>query len=64
MQPFQKRVVDEKHELDVRVGKLADFLKSAAFDALPADEQGRMMRQFCLMEMYSETLDQRISHFA
>ena len=64
MKPFQQRVVDEKHELDIKIGKLADFLKSELFGGLPADEKGRMMRQFVLMEMYSETLDKRIAHFA
>lgn len=63
MQDFQKRVIEEKNELDSRIEKLGAFGLSETFAKLPGDEQGRMIRQLAMMEGYSEALGQRIAAF-
>ncbi len=64
MEPFQLRVIDEKTELDEKIGRLKPFTVSDLFRSLPADEQQRMLRQQVLMELYSEVLGQRIAAFS
>jgi hypothetical protein len=61
--PYQQRVVDERHELDEKRRKLAAFVETPTFHALPADEQTRMLLQAHFMELYSWTLGERIQHF-
>jgi hypothetical protein len=64
MQPHQQRVVDEKKELDGKVDKLKAFIEtSPTFKGLPADERGRLGRQFDVMAEYSSILSQRIAAF-
>lgn len=63
MQPHQERVVAEKSELDVRIGKLSSFLGTTLYQSLPADEQDRLSRQFSLMRGYSDVLGERIDNF-
>jgi hypothetical protein len=63
MQPHQERVVQEKKELDEKLAKLASFGTTPLFDSLPADEQGRLNRQFSVMEEYSHILEERIAAF-
>lgn len=63
MSPHQQRVVEEKSELDGRIGRLASFLRSErAFNVEPA-ELLRLERQIDLMEQLSELLGERISNF-
>ena len=63
MAPHQQRVVDEKHELDLKLDKLVEFLKGQILQSLPADEQERLTRQSVLMDKYSGVLAERIAHF-
>ena len=63
MQPYQQRVVDEKAELDGRLDRLISFSNSAAFAALPWDEQERMNTQRHLMCALSAVLGARIAAF-
>jgi len=64
MQPRQQRVIDEKTELDDKLGKLNTFIvESPIFQSLPDDEQARLVRQHKVMELYSEVLGERISAF-
>jgi hypothetical protein len=63
MQPHQERVVEEKKELDSKRDKLTEFIKGKLFDSLPSDEQERLIRQFRIMEQYSDVLAERIVHF-
>lgn len=62
-QPHQQRVVDEKSELDEKIGKLVPFLTSKIYAGLPSDEQERLGRQLGLMQQYSSVLNERISAF-
>lgn len=64
MQDFQKRVVDEKTELDEKIGKLNGFLvTNPVYQALPNAEQARLLRQITAMREYSDILGERIAAF-
>jgi CRISPR/Cas system endoribonuclease Cas6 (RAMP superfamily) len=65
MQPHQQRVVDEKSELDDRIGKLRTFIvESPIFVKLDSAEQNRLNRQYSHMRAYSDILGERIAAFA
>ena len=62
--PHQKRVIDEKRELDERKEKLEAFFETPTFAQLDADEQGRLHAQRGAMAAYARILGERISVFA
>jgi len=56
--------VEEKKELDEKLDKLKAFIEtSSVFKSLPADERGRLGKQFDAMAEYSSILSQRIAAF-
>jgi hypothetical protein len=60
----QQRVVDEKAELDEKLGKLHDFIQgNPIFKSLPEDEQKLLCRQDLVMAEYSQILCERIETF-
>lgn len=61
--PHQRRVVDEKAELDERLDKLCLFSNSNTFASLPIAEQERMNTQRHLMCSLSAVLGARIAAF-
>lgn len=64
MKPHERRVVQEKRELDERATKLSEFIgTSGVFPTLPADEQERLREQCEIMWQYSEILGKRIAAF-
>lgn len=63
LKPHQERVVQEKAELDDKLAKLDSFGRTPVFASLPAAEQGRLNRQYSLMEQYSAVLGERIAAF-
>jgi len=64
LQPHQKRVVDEKTELDTKATDLSKFIgESAIFPTLDAAEQERLKEQCEVMWKYSEILGARIAAF-
>lgn len=65
MLPHQQRVVDEKLELDRKIGKLDDFISysNPLFSKLSEKEQQRLCRQFDVMSEYSDILAERINAF-
>ncbi len=63
MKPFQKRVVDEKTELDDRLEKLNAFITKPKFE-VDADELHRLKNQASVMQTYSRILRQRIENFS
>lgn len=63
LQPHQRRVVEEKAELDERRQKLGAFKNSAMFPSLPWQEQERLNTQAHLMTMLSGVLGERIANF-
>lgn len=65
LQDFQQRVVDEKGELDAKLGRLDSFMNGTGhtFNGLPMDERNRLHRQADLMTKLSRVLGERIAAF-
>jgi len=63
MQEHQLRVINEKEELDSKLGKLRSFFESEHFGNVPNDEKNRLKNQAYYMRQYSEVLGQRIEAF-
>jgi len=64
MEAYQERVIEEKNQLDEKIGKLMDFIEGRDFSRkITLAEQKRMRRQEMIMELYSEVLADRIKHF-
>jgi hypothetical protein len=63
MQSYQQRVVDEKTELDEKIGALTDFTEGRIFSSLNSVEQSRLLIQLHHMDCYSVILGQRIAAF-
>lgn len=63
MKPHEQRVVDEKADLDGRIGRLNGFFGSQPFDFLTPAEQGRLRKQAVLMQELSVLLGERIANF-
>lgn len=60
MLPYQQRLIDEKTQLDERLGKLTAFFDTEPFPDLPQAEQDRRRRQATHMKRYSDILGERI----
>ena len=63
MLDYQKRVVEEKKELDEKIDKLIHFIELGSFEKIDADEQSRLRVQGRIMQAYSACLRERIAHF-
>jgi len=63
LQPHQQRVVDEKRELDEKLGKLITFIHESVFTGLSKEEQKLLVRQQNVMTDYSQILAERIAAF-
>lgn len=63
MLPHQQRVVDEKVELEARLGKLVAFTRTPTFEGLDEAERNRLDQQAACMAMYSTILTDRIAAF-
>jgi hypothetical protein len=62
--PYQKRVVEEKTDLDDKITKLANFINTSEdFLELPDVEQARLSEQLTIMTRYSDILSERIKYF-
>jgi hypothetical protein len=57
----QQRVVKERDELDERLGRLSEFIKSDVFPALSPDECALLNNQRIHMGNYLVTLNQRLA---
>lgn len=64
MEDYQKRVVEEKTELDVRNVALTGFLYSNKSIPITTEERWPLKRQLFLMTELSQVLADRVSHFA
>lgn len=58
---YQQRVVDERHELDEKCGKLAAFIDTDACRALDCEASSLLIRQLASMNEYSEILRERLA---
>lgn len=64
MEDWQKRVIDEKKELDARIGRLEAMLDTPRLrTAVSLRQFDLMRRQLAYMQAYSSTLAQRIHDF-
>ena len=65
MQDYQKRVIEEKAELDERLLHLRHFIKvgNDVYENLPWSEKARLTRQVLAMGDYSQVLKERIDAF-
>jgi hypothetical protein len=61
--PYQKRVIDEKNQLDEKRSLLEKFFESEIFKGLSDDDQVLLNEQFQAMNRYSEILGKRIVKF-
>lgn len=64
MEAYQRRVVEEKAELDSKIKKLDEFILTESFEELDMDEQDLLERQLSIMQDYSEILADRIRYFS
>lgn len=63
MHPYQKRVIEEKAELDTKRQKLTFFIGTEEWRRLDEQEKSRMNRQLEAMTLYSNILGERIAAF-
>lgn len=64
MEDWQQRVVDEKTELDEKIGKLSVFVRSDAYHSLENGmDKDLLDDQLNAMEVYSNILAERIERF-
>lgn len=64
MLPYQKRVIQEKDELDRKAASLSNFIgTSLVFEELQPEEQELLKEQCEIMWEYSEVLGKRINLF-
>lgn len=63
MELHQVRAVEEKKELDVKIGKLTKFNKSIAYNDLEGQDRLRLSNQLVTMHTYSNILNERINSF-
>lgn len=63
MQEFQKRVVAEKEQLDLKIEALCLFSDNRIYYELPITERARMTAQLNAMIIYSGVLGLRIAAF-
>lgn len=63
LQPHERRVVDEKAENDVRLGKLTAFMDTETFRSLDDQQQSLLKSQASLMRALSTVLGKRIAFF-
>ena len=63
MKDYQKRVIAEKTELDIRIIKLTTFIHSDKFSVLNMKERDMLHHQLIAMMEYDKCLCMRIDNF-
>ena len=63
MEEWQKRVIKEKQDLDLKRERLDSFFSKKAFADLDDDQKALMVDQSLIMGEYSEILGKRIDAF-
>jgi len=64
MDDHEDRVVEEKAQLDEKIGRLSDFMHGNIYPKLSATDQGLLMVQIRTMGAYSGVLAYRIERFS
>lgn len=60
---FQKRVIEEKKELDEKIMKLESFIKGDLFKKLNVIDSTLLELQYLTMVQYSQILSKRVGIF-
>lgn len=63
MEGYQKRVIDERDELESKLKKLSDFVLTKEYEELSIEEKTRLIRQKLIMNLYTQVLFERIENF-
>jgi hypothetical protein len=63
LRPYEKRVTDEKAELDGKIERLSDFMLSEKFKSLEENISDLLKTQCHIMKAYSNVLHMRINGF-
>lgn len=63
LEPYQERLLEEKKELDIKLDKLTNFLKSEMFKKISPIDAILLENQRTIMVEYSAILAQRIALF-
>ena len=62
--PHQKRVVDERDDLNDKLWRLKLFTDMPKFDELPMPDREDLLEQYKVMDLYRHILDRRIRRFS
>ena len=60
MEGFEKRLKEERDDLEKKIAKLLMFIKTDKFNSLPEEDQFLLDVQSSCMESYLTILEQRI----
>lgn len=63
LKPHEQRVVQERDDLDWRLGNLIAFFKHPTFKMLPGADRALLKEQAEVMADYSRILSKRIERF-
>lgn len=63
MERYQQRVIEERDELALKIGKLDGFISSPKYHEIPGIEQNLLDEQAIAMEIYFDVLQRRINRF-
>lgn len=63
MEEYQKRVIDEQIELNLKIPKLEEFIETSTFLNLSSFEKFLLSMQLYHMQQYNRILDARIILF-
>lgn len=62
-QPHEQRVIEERYELEAKLEKLNEFMKTDIFNGLPSQQRLLMSAQSSAMANYANILASRIDLF-
>ena len=63
MKDYQLRVIDEKADLDQKINKLTEFMRSPKFEEVGCEQRRLLLAQSMSMIGYSSILSERIDAF-
>ena len=63
LKEHQKRVIEERDELQIKIEKLIKFVQSELLALVSKPEQERLQRQLTIMQDYRRILNERIDNF-
>jgi len=64
MKGYERRVIEELKELELKIRALNGFMHCSGFDYVDSMDKGLLMVQIRAMRLYAETLQSRIERFS